>query len=286
MAINVASGFTNQERTLIEKARFYAQFNAVMPSLVSKFTMPKGARQITLSRFQNLEADALVDGIDIAVGKALNMDVVTLTTSEYGLKVIVTKKMQRENVNDVYGSVGKLAGYAMAKYRDQLLLALFSSVSTNTIGGAGTELTIGHLAAAHSILDATPAPGNYVGVFHPYTIKDIWDDLTAHGANVHVPWTGLAEDMAKKYIRGLDKVTGIPIVADGNLTPDSSDDVVSGVFASEAFALCTEKQWDIEKQFDASLRATEVVIVADEGVAELKDDYCVQCTFDAAQETS
>ena len=286
MATNVAAGFTNQEKILIEKARFYAQHNAIMPELVEKFTMPKGHRQITINRYQNLTADALIDGVDMAVGKALTVDTVTLTTSEFGLKVIVTDKMVRELVDNVYANVGKMAGDAMAKYRDNLLIALFASVATNTIGGAGTEMTLGHLAAAHSILDQVPAPGDYVGVFHSYTLKDLWDDLTAHGANVHVPWLNLSEQMARKYIRGRDKISGMPILVDGNLTADAADDVISGVFAREAFGMCTEKQWGMEKERDASLRAYEINFVADEGVAELKDDYCVQCTFDAEQETS
>jgi len=286
MALNVASSFTNQEKILIEKARFYAQYNAVMPELVKKFTMPKGARQITINRYQNLTADALTDGVDIAAGKSLSVDTVTLTTSEYGLKVIVTEKMVREMVDNVFADTGKLMGDAMAKYRDKLILALFASVSTNTIGAAGTALTLGHLGAAVSILDATPAPGDYMGVFHSYTMKDLWDDLVDKGTDVAVPWVNLSNDMARKYIRGRDKISGIPLIVDGNITPDGDDDAVSGIFSREFAAIVTEKAWSIKKDEDISLRATEIVCVADEGVAELKDDYCVQCTFDAAQETS
>jgi hypothetical protein len=286
VATNVAASFTSQEKTIIERCRFYAQFNALMPSLVTQFTMSAGNRQITVNRYSDLSADALTDGVDMAIGKALGLDTVTLTTSEYGLKVIVTKKMVRENVDNVFANAGKLAGDAMAKYREKLLLALFSGVSTYTVGSASTELTLGHIAAAVSTLDSVPASGEYVGVFHPFSLKDLWDDLTAHGANVHVPWYGLAEDMARKYIRGRDRISGIPIMVDGNLVPDGADDVVSGVFCREAFGLVTEKTWDVEKEVDASMRATELVFVADEGVAELVDKYCVQMTFDAARETA
>jgi len=284
--INKAASFTSQEKILIEKARFYAQHNALMPELVTKFTMPKGNRQITINRYQNLTADALVDGIDMSTAKALNTDTVTITTSEYGLKVIVTRKMQRELIDDVYANVGKLMGDAMAKYRDKLVIALFSGVTTYTLGTAATELTLGHIAAGVSTLDTVPAPGDYMGVFHPYSVKDLWDDLTAHGANVHVPWTGLSDEMARKYMRGRDKIAGIPIMIDGNIVPDADDDAISGIFSREWAGICTEKSWSIEKEHDASLRGDEIVCVADEGVAELKDDYCVQCTFDAARETS
>lgn len=286
MAINVAASFTAQENNVIEKARFYAQFNAVMPSLIQKFTMPQGARQITINRYTDLSADALTDGIDIAVGKALGIDTITMTTSEYGLKVICTDKMVRENVDSVFSNVGKLAGNAMAIYRERLCLALFSGVSTWTEGTAGTELTAGHIAAAVSTLDATPAPGDYVAIFHPFTLKDLWDDLVAHGATISVPWVQLADEMMRKYFRGQEKLTGIPIFTDGLLVPDGSDDVISGVFSKEAFGIVTEKTWSVEKERDSSLRATELVFVADEGVAELVDKYCVQMTFDAARETA
>ena len=140
MAVNVSSSFQNAERNIIETARFYAQFSAPMAALVEKFTMLKGARQITINRYNDLTADALTDGVDMAVGKALSFGTVTLTTSEYGLKVIVTDKMVRENVDNVHRIVGKQCGDAMAKYRDKLLLALMGSLTTNTLGASGTRI--------------------------------------------------------------------------------------------------------------------------------------------------
>jgi len=286
MGVNVASSFTNAQRIVVSKGRYYAQFDAVMPALMTKFRLNQGEVSITVNRYQNATAEALTDGVDMTTSTDISMDTTSLTTSEYGLKIILTDKMIRQNNDDAHGVAGKLLGNAMAKYRDQQALALFAGITTNTIGAAGTALIAGHIAAAHSILLATPAPGPYVGVFHPYTLKDLWDDLTKYDANGNVPWPDMADAMIAQYIRGKEKVTGIPIFTSGNLTPDGDDDVISGIFSSEAFALTTQKAWSTETQRDATLRATELVCVADEGFAEIKDDYAVQCTFDAAQETS
>lgn len=288
MPINVAADFADCQRVVVAKGRFYAEHDAPMAQLVERFTLRKGERSIVVNRYNTMTAAALTDGVDLIDSEDLTYDTVTLTSSEYGLKVILTDKMIRQHNDDANSVVGKLLGQAMARYRDQQLCALFAGLTTNTIGAAGTDITLGHIGAAYSILEATPAPKPYVVVVHPYTVKDIWDDLVQHGANVNVPWggTSIAEDAVRNYIRGREKLTNMPIIADGNLTPDGGDDVVSGCFNREAFALVTQKDWNVERERDASLRGFELVCVADEGFFELVDRYAVQMTFDAAQETA
>ena len=284
MAINKSSSFTAAERTIIEKARFWAQHNAPMAGLVEKFTMPKGANTITVNRYEDLTADALTDGIDMATGKSLSLTSVSLTTSEYGLKVIVTDKMVRENVDNVFKNIGKQCGDAMSKYRDGKLLALFESLTENgTLVGAGSDLTVAKLAAGVSILQGVPVPsGRMVGVFHPYAFYDLWSDLINHGTDIAVPWVDMADSMIKQYFMGQDKRTLLPLFQDGHLSIDASDDAYGCIFVPEAFALCTEKDWYTEDERDASLRGTEVNMVADEGFTELVDKYAVQVISDCS----
>lgn len=287
MAINTSASFTNAERTIIEKARFYAQHDAPCAALVEKHVMPKGSRTITLNRYTDLTAAALTDGIDMTTSTSLSLGTISLTTSEYGLKVIVTDKMVRENVDSVFKNVGKQTGDAIAKYRDKLIIALWASVTTNTLGSTGTTLSASLLAAGQTILQGVPAPGDLVMVVHPYNLKDLWDDLTKHNAtDFMVPWPEMADSMIRHYMAGVEKRTLVPLFRDGNIPIDGNGDCIACLFPREAFGLVTEKAWSTENERDASLRATEINVVADEGVAELVDKYAVAYTLDCAKPTS
>ena len=67
---------------------------------------------------------------------------------------------------------------------------------------------------------------------------------------------------------------------------DGADDGIGGLFAKEALVLVESVGFNTERERDASLRATELVVTADYGVFELDDAYGYALTFSAAAETA
>ena len=75
-------------------------------------------------------------------------------------------------------------------------------------------------------------------------------------------------------------MNGVPIFEDGNLAV-SSNNAVGVIAAKDALAVLKSVDTRTERQRDASLRATEVVITSDYGVFELDDAKGAPLTFDA-----
>jgi hypothetical protein len=78
------------------------------------------------------------------------------------------------------------------------------------------------------------------------------------------------------------QIAGVNIYESANITVDGNDDAKGAVFAPEAVAIAMKKDFNIETQRDASLRAFELNATAVYGVGELDDSYGVEMLFDAA----
>ena len=91
---------------------------------------------------------------------------------------------------------------------------------------------------------------------------------------------GWSADLLKSFWSGLKPMNNVPIFEDGNITEDSSGDGIGVIADKSAMATLTSVDTRTERQRDASLRATEVVITADYGVFELDDTRGAGITFD------
>lgn len=83
----------NAQRIVVERIRHTAEHNAPMTGLVEKFSLGKGEKRIDVSKASQMTASALTDGIDMTDSEDIGLSTVELTTSEVGLKVILTDKM-------------------------------------------------------------------------------------------------------------------------------------------------------------------------------------------------
>ena len=287
MAITSADQLANHQRTIIAEARFAEQHQGVMRGLVEKFTLPQGAKQIYVNRYTTATASILTEGVDMTDSHQLDSSTVTLTTDEYGMKIILTDKLIRQAADDVLRSAGRIAGDAMGVKFDQVLLALFDGFSLDTVPGTGQSVEIEDLAKCVAELKACalssggPAPEPISCVLHPYGIYDIVSELTTGvwGAT-QIPH-GLTEDVVKNYFRGKDKLWGVPIFSDGNITIDSTPDAIGGLFSKGALCYVMSKEWSIERERDASLCGWELVAVADYGAFELVDKWGCELKHDA-----
>ena len=88
-------------------------------------------------------------------------------------------------------------------------------------------------------------------------------------------------DLLKNFYSGLRPINGVSIFEDGNIEKISGQDSGIGVIADKtAMAALTSVNTRTERQRDASLRATEVVMTADYGVFELDDSRGAPVTFE------
>ena len=216
----------------------------------------------------------LTDGVDMSQETALNITGSTFTTSEAGCKVIITQKLRAQMKEDTYSAAGKVIGNMMGRKIDTDGVALFSGFS-NSLGIAGTVYTLGLVAAAVAQLQgqSEPAPSPYVGVFHPYGINAFVDQLTtANTSNFgQSPLYPQTEGILNEYLRGREKLYGVPIYADGNITSGSAG--YGAVFSPMAliYLVGWEPQSWVEE--DKSLRGWEIGIVADYNMVENDDAY-------------
>jgi len=269
----------NAQRIIISSARYTEEHNAPAMNLIEQFTLPKGSKQVTVPKVGQMDMSDLVDGLDIVDEEQIGMTTVDLTAAEVGAKIIITDKLARQSAENVFSIIGRQLGDGMARKKDKDVLALYSGFSTD-IGAAGRSMSLANVSATVAY-----AKGNNFGsqvyiVQHPFAVWDIANTAVTASATYPVPH-GWSEDLLGNFFSGLRPINGVPIFEDGNITIDSSDDAVGVCADKTALAVLKSVDTRTERQRDASLRATEVVITADYGVFELDDSKGVALTLDA-----
>ena len=279
------------QRIVIEQARFTAEHNAPMLQLVEHFRLGKGEKQIDVPKVGQFTAQSVGDGVDIVDEQDIGMTIVTLTTSEVGLKIILTDKLVRQLNEDTFRMVGRQAGDAMARKKDGDLLALFSALNGGTdLGAAGRDMELGNVSVliGHAMANKFPKP--WAIVQHPWATMHV--AMSSFGFSGGAPGgapgaafpSTFSQDMLKDFFQV--SVGGTPIFHDGNLTVDSSDDAIGAIFSKNALAYAESVEYNQEPERDASRRATELVWTSDYGVFELDDGYGAPCTFNASEATA
>ena len=79
----------NAQKIIISAARYTEEHNAPAMALIESFSLPKGAKQVTVPKVGQMSMSDLVDGQDIVDEEEIGMTTVDLTASEVGAKVII-----------------------------------------------------------------------------------------------------------------------------------------------------------------------------------------------------
>lgn len=269
----------NAQRIIVSTATYTEEHNAPAMNLIEKFTLPKGAKQVTVPKVGQASMSDLTDGQDIIDEEEIGMTTVDLTASEVGAKVIVTDKLLRQSATNIWTIIGRQLGDGMARKKDADVLALYSGFGTD-IGAAGRSMSLANVAATVAYAKGNKFGSQVYIVQHPFAVFDIANTAVTASATYPVPH-GWSEDLLGNFFSGLRPINGVPIFEDGNITIDSSDDAVGVCADKSALAVITSVSMRTEKERDASLRAYEVVMTADYGVFELDDSKGVALTLDA-----
>ena len=274
----------NAQKIIISAARYTEEHNAPAMALTEQFSLPKGAKQVTVPKVAQMSMSDLVDGQDIIDEEEIGMTTVDLTASEVGAKIILTDKLVRQSAPNVFSIIGRQLGDGMARKKDKDVLALYTNLNGGTnLGTAGTSFKVTNVQAIIAYAKANKFGSQLYILHHPnaiaYLSKEAATVGTTAGGAIPEGWTA---DLLKNFFSGLRPLNNVPIFEDGNITVDSDDDGIGVIADKSAMATLTSVDTRTERQRDASLRATEVVMTADYGVFELDDTKGAGLTYDCA----
>ena len=284
MATTATTGnLENAQNIIITAARFTEEHNAPAMALIEQMNLPKGAKQVTVPKVGQMTISDLQDGFDIVDDEEIGMTTVDLTASEVGAKVILTDKLIRQSANNIFSIVGRQLGDAMARKKDTDVHALYSGLNGGTTFGAtNTAMSLANVAGAIANAKGQKFGSQIYILQHPFATFDIANTaVTATGAAAGIP-DGFATDLLQNFFSNIRPLNGVPIFEDGNLSRDSGDDAVGVIADKSALGVLKSVDTRTERQRDASMRATEIIITADYGVFEIDDTKGAPLTFDAS----
>ena len=272
----------NAQRIIIAAARYTEEHNAPAMALIESFNLPRGAKQVTVPKVGQMSMSDLTDGQDIIDEEDIGMTTVDLTASEVGAKIILTDKLVRQSAPNVMSIVGRQLGDGMARKKDTDVHALYSGLNGGTTLGAATKsFSLANVAGAIAHAKANKFGSQVYILQHPNAVFQIANTAVTASSTYPVP-AGWSDELLGNFFSGLRPLNGVPIFEDGNLSVDSADDAIGVIADKSALAVLKSVDTRTERQRDASLRATEVVLTADYGVFELDDSRGAAMTYDAS----
>jgi len=261
---------------IILAARFTAEENSLMAGLVTRYDIGNVAgKTIQVPKYPAITAADLTEGTDMGATEVTTSHV-NVTVGEVGAQVVLTDLAAMGSGNPAQ-ELGTVLGNAIATKIDKDLIALFSGFSSG-LGAAGQEITVADLFKAAATLRSNKVTGSMAAVVHPYHAYQLSANLTNTFANPN------GGDLQNEAMRNgfVGSIGGIDVYQSANVTVDASDDAIGCVFSPEAMCIAMKRDFNLETERNASLRAFELNATAVYGVGELDDAYGVGMTFDAA----
>jgi len=262
----------NAQRIIIANVLYTAEHNRPTGNLLQPFTLGQGEKTLTVPKVAQFTAARLTDGVDMTEEQAIGMTTFDVSTTEVGLKVILTDKLARQENESVFTIVGKQGGDAMGRFMERDAITLFASLNGGTALGADNKnLTLDNLAACINYAQANKFGSDLVIVHHPNALFNVVQgQLTAASPR----WTAPSLDFARNLLERFYEfsVNNVPVFQTGEIDKVSGQDSGYGaIFDRGALGLLTQKGLSTETQRDASYRATELVTVADYQPFEVDD---------------
>jgi len=276
MAATTTSTLDDLFVNIIGEAMLTAEEASLMRNLVTVYGIEAQAgKTIQIPKYPTVAAADLTEGTDMS-STAVSTSSISIDVAEVGAQVVLTD-MAAFGAGNPAAELGAVLGNSIATKMDKDLIGLFSGFSTG-LGTAAQEITVADIMKAAATLRANKAQGRYVGVLHPYAAYQLKANLTNSFVN---PNAGDLQNAAMRdgYVA---TIGGIDLYESSNITIDADDDSVGAIFSTQALALAMKRDFNLETQRDASLRAWELNATAVYGVGELEDSYGVSMTFDSA----
>jgi len=275
MAATTSTTLDDLFANIIAQARFTAEEESLMLGLVTQYNIgDEAGKTIQVPKYPAVTAADLTEGTDMS-SSTVSTSSVSITVGEVGAQVVLTD-LAAMGAGNPAEELGTVLGNAIATKMDSDLIALFDGFSTS-FGAAAQEITVADLFKAAATLRNNKAQGDIFAVVNPFQAYQLKANLTNTFAN---PNGGDAQNtaMVNAYV---GTIAGIDIYESSNVAVDGSGDAKGAVFSREALAIAMKRDFQIEAQRDASLRAFELNATAIYGVGELDDTYGCEMLFDA-----
>jgi N4-gp56 family major capsid protein len=263
--------FTN----VIAQARFTAEEQSLMLGLVTQYNIGNQAgTTIQVPKYPAIDAADLTEGTDMT-GTAVSTGSVSVSVGEVGAQVVLTD-LAAMGAGNPADELGTVLGNAIATKIDKDLIGLFDSFTTS-VGGATTEFTAAHIFEAVAKLRNAGAVGQLACVVNPLAAYNMKANLTSTFAD---PNGGDIQNEAMRtgYV---GTIAGVNVYESRNVAV-ASDASKGAVFAPEAIAIALKRDFDLEVQRDASLRANELNATAVYGKAVLDNAYGVELHLESS----
>ncbi len=292
MGIQVATtgSLEHAQNVVVATCRFVAEQNAPCWNLIESFKLGKGEKSMTVPKVAQVTASDLTDGLDMTDSVDIGLSYTSLTTSEVGLKFILTDKLVRQFNEDVFRVIGRQMGDAMARKRDKDVITLFASLNAGTtLGAASNQLTMHAAVGCISRLMATAAPDPYFFVHHPNAMSSLARSAAALGGAAMLGYSGLMPGFSEEALKRWFKIVinSVPCFQDGNIAVVSGATSGYGAIASKSAMCHIESQAPtVERERDASLRGWEVVMVSDYGCFEIDDTYGFPARYEIGNQST
>lgn len=237
-------------------------------------------------------AAAIVEATGLS-NTALSSDKVTATADQVGIMATVTDFSTEISVIDEMEHFASVLGRSVAEKYETDMAALLGGFS-NTTGVSGSDLTAKQFLQAISALELRDTQGSVVAVLHPVQTGDIRADIVptfdAEGTT-RTPRSG------REYFDGgndssvvmptfegyVGSLYGIPIWHTSLVpTANAAADRAGAVFVrNHCLGMYEIRGPRTELQRDASLPGTEIVVTANYGVVEIRDEFGQSIITDA-----
>lgn len=274
----------NASKEMIAMARFTTEHNAPMLQLVERFKLERGADTLVVPKVAQISMDPLSEGQDIVSEKDIGMTTVSITPSEVGAKIIITDKLLRQNTQNIWSIIGRQMGEGMVRRKDGDLLALFTGLNKgNDLSATTRVLSASNATSIIGVAKAEKYGMDLRAVFHPNTILRLSRDLSVVGlaqTNQYPIPNGFTATRLQKFWTGI-RLGGVPFFEDGNITIDANSDGQGAIWDKGALGILESVSMSRERERDASLRAWELVVVADYGAFEIDDTRGAPALFAA-----
>ena len=266
---STSGNLQNMSRIMLAAARYTEEHNAPMAGLIEKFNLGKGEFQLTIPKVGQMDAEDLVEGVDMVDSEDIDVSTVTATTAEVGLKVIITDTLVQQNNEDVFRIIGRQMGDAMARKKDRDIIALFSGFST-ALGADDRDLLLSNASAIIANAKANKFGNDIFVVHHPNAIWKLASSIGNTLATYPLP-DAFNNPAVSDYYTGV-KIAGVPFFEDGNIDKIGTDDSGFGFIGDRtAMGHLAARERREERDRDISLRAFEVVVTEDYAVFEVDD---------------
>ncbi len=258
----------NAQNVVIGEWRFTAEHNAPCIHLIDRFKLAKGDKTYRFPKVGQATFAALSDGIDMVDSQSIGLTYVDASPSEIGAKFILTDKLVRQSSDAAFRVIGRQLGDGMSRKRDEDIITLFASLdyswgADNAILGKIQSMGVCTLATTYKFIKPVFA------IHHPNalgslakSIEGIAGSTLASVISYYNSSWKVGESVLNDFF--VTMINGIRFYQDGNIAKIAAVDSGYGCIASKgAMALVESLAPTVERERDASLRATEVNMVAD-----------------------